>query len=177
LPLPGPGRVAFPVIIALGAITGILSYMFFSEASPGPILAPAKLFETVPATGPATGEIKEGQETTTAGAGQQTGTNATNQSKPTPIPPDAVTITMPQGASVQGNPAYNPETAKASIDQTIAWNNDDSTPHTATSGKLFDSSLINPGESFSIAAEKIGAGEHDYACTVHPFMKGILVIK
>ena len=173
MPYSGPGRVAFPVIIALGAVTGILSFMFFSAASPGPLLTPAKLFETTPATGPATGEIREDLEETTT-AGQQTGTN---QSQSASIPADAVTITIPDGASVQGNPSYDPETAQAGIDQTVAWKNDDSVPHTATSGELFDSSLIDPGGSYSIAAEEIGAGEYDYICTVHPFMKGKLVIK
>jgi plastocyanin len=178
LPYSGPGRIAFPVIIALGAVTGVLSYMFFSAASPGPLLTPAKLFEPVPATGPATGEIREDLEgTTTTGSEGQDGSNATNQTQSAAIPPDAVVINIPQGASAQGNPAYEPATAEAGIDQTIAWRNDDSTPHTATSGEMFDSSLINPGESFSIAAEEIGAGEHDYVCTVHPFMKGKLVIK
>ena len=185
MPHSGPGRIAFPVIIALGAITGVLSYIFFSQASPGPLLTPA-LFETPTATGPTTGEIREGQETTTAGSGEQAGANATNQNQSAAIPPDAVTISIPQGASVQGNPAYEPASAEAGIDQTVAWKNDDSTPHTATSGteptaanagELFDSSLINPGESYSIAAEEIGAGEHPYFCTVHPFMKGTLAIK
>lgn len=152
--------------------------MAFSQASPGPLLTPAKLFETPIPAGPTTGEIKEGQEgTTTAGAEGQAGTNSTDQSQSAAIPSDAVTITIPQGASAQGNPAYEPETAEASIDQTVAWKNDDSTPHTATSGELFDSSIIDPGGSYSIAAEKIGAGEHNYTCTVHPFMQGTLVIK
>jgi cytochrome c oxidase subunit II len=180
LPLSGPGRVAFPIIIALGAVTGVLSFMFFSQVSPGPLITPEKLFEMPPSAGPATGEIKEGQEpTTTAGPGQQQGggANSTNQSQSAAIPPDAVTISIPQGASVQGNPAYDPETAQAGIDQTVAWKNDDSTPHTATSGELFDSGIIEPGGSYSIAAEEIGAGEHPYSCTVHPYMKGTLVIK
>lgn len=134
--------------------------MAFSQASPGPLLTPAKLFETPIPSGPATGEIKEGHEgTTTAGAEGQAGANSTNQNQSAAIPADAVTITIPQGASVQGNPAYAPEPAEAGIDQTVAWKNDDSTPHTATSGELFDSSLIDPGGSYSIAAEKIGAGE------------------
>lgn len=141
-------------------------------------MTPAKLFETPIPTGPATGEIKEDQEgTATAGAEGQAGANSTNQSQSAAIPPEAVTITIPQGASVQGNPAYEPETAEAAIDKTVAWKNDDSTPHTATSGELFDSSIIDPGGSYSIAAEKIGAGEHQYTCTVHPFMQGTLVIK
>jgi cytochrome c oxidase subunit II len=152
--------------------------MAFSQASPGPLLTPAKLFETPIPTGPATGEIKEGQEgTTTAGAEGQAGANSTNQSQSAAIPPNAVTITILEGSSVQGNPSYDPDTAQAGIDKTIAWKNDDSTAHTATSGELFDSSLIDPGSSYSIAAEKIGVGEHQYSCTVHPYMKGTLVIK
>jgi cytochrome c oxidase subunit II len=152
--------------------------MAFSQASPGPLLTPAKLFDPPIVTGPPTGEIKEGQEgTTTAGAEGQAGANSTNQSQSAAIPPDAITITIPQGASVQGNPSYEPEIAEAGIDQTVAWKNDDSAAHTATSGELFDSSIIDPGGSYSIAAEKIGAGEHQYTCTVHPFMKGTLVIK
>jgi plastocyanin len=184
LPLPKPGRVAFPVIIALGAVTGVLSYIAFSQAAPGPLFTPAMLFEPSPFSGPPAGTIEgEGgqgaEETATAETEQQGGANTTgqNQSGSAPIPPDAIVITIPSGASVQGNPAYEPATAQVSIDQTVAWKNDDSTQHTATSGKLFDSSLISPGDSYTIAAEKIGAGEHVYSCTVHPFMKGTLVIK
>jgi plastocyanin len=151
--------------------------MFFSQAAPGPLFTPAKLFEPSPFAGPATGEIREGEETTTAGDEQQAGANATGQNQTAAIPPGAVTITILEGASVQGNPGYDPGTAEVGIDQTVAWKNEDSAAHTATSGKLFDSSLINPRDSYSIAAEKIGAGEHSYSCTVHPFMKGKLVIK
>jgi plastocyanin len=183
VPLPGPGRVAFPVIITLGAITGVLSYMVFTQAAPGPLFTPAKLFEPSPFAGPPIGEI-EGQggesgglEATTTAESEQGGANATGQNQSAAIPPDAVTITILKGSSVQGNPSYDPEAAQADIDKTIAWKNDDSTPHTATSGELFDSSLIDPGSSYSIAAKEIGAGEHQYTCTVHPFMKGTLVIK
>ncbi len=173
-----PGKVAFPIIIALGAVTGILSYILFSQAAPGPLFTSGQFFEPTPAGIP-TGEIKEGQEgeTATAGAGQESGANTTGGDQTAAIPPDAVTISILQGASVQGNPAYDPETAQASIGQTVVWKNDDSVPHTATSGKLFDSSIINPGESYSIAAEEIGAGEHEYIYTLHPYMKGTIVIK
>jgi plastocyanin len=146
--------------------------------SPGPLFTPDKVpFTGVPA-GTIEGEGGQGaQETYTAETEEQGGANATRQNQSAAIPPDAVIITIPQGASVQGNPSYDPATVEAGIDQTIAWKNDDSTPHTATSGELFDSSLIDPRGSFTIAAEEIGAGEHQYTCTVHPFMKGTLVIK
>jgi plastocyanin len=131
------------------------------------------LFERSPFTGLPAGTIQgEGGETggqsATAGARQESGANTTgqNQSGSASTLPDAIVITIPSGASVQGNPAYEPATAQVRIDHTVAWKNDDSALHTATSGKLFDSSLINPGESYSIAAEKIGAGDHAYSCTV-----------
>jgi plastocyanin len=144
--------------------------MLFSMVSPGPIFTSAS-FDPTLYTGPPMGEMKEGMESTsTAGA-----TNATGQNQ-TAVAAD-VTISILEGASVQGNPAYDPATAEAGADQTVAWKNDDTLPHTATSEGLFDSSLISPGDSYTISAQKIGAGEHDYACTVHPYMKGKIVIK
>ena len=89
-----------------------------------------------------------------------------------------MTINILQGASVQGSPAFDPQTEQANVDKVIAWKNEDSTIHTATAqDKSFDSSMINPGDSYTISAKKIGAGEHSYACTIHPYMKGTLVIK
>jgi plastocyanin len=182
MPSSGPGKVAFPVIIAIGGITGVLSYMIFSLVAPGPLFTPAEFFEPSPFSGPPSGEIKgEGGETggatTVAGAGQQAGANTTQKNQTTVIPANSVIISILEGASVQGNPSFDPDTAEASINQTVAWKNEDSTAHTATSGKLFDSGIINPGDSYSIAAKKIGAGEHSYSCTIHPYMKGKIVIK
>jgi plastocyanin len=175
--LPRTGRVAFSVIIAVAALTGVLSFMIFSRVSPGPLLTPAELFQPAPYTGPPMGELKEGGGSTATAGAEGQGAKAAGQNQSAAIPPNAVTISIPQGASVQGNPSYNPETAQAGIGQTVAWKNDDTVPHTATSGTLFDSSIISPGGSYSIAAEKIGTGEHDYSCTVHPYMKGKVVIK
>ena len=183
MPLPRTGRVALSVIIAIGALTGVLSYMVFSQAAPGPILTSARLFEPSPFTGPPSGEIQEkggetGGQTSTAGSEQQSGANSTGKNQTSAIPPGAVTINILKGASVQGNPAFDPETAQASTDKTIAWKNEDSTAHTATAqDKSFDSSIIDPGDNYAIPAKKIGAGEHQYSCTIHPYMKGTIVIK
>ena len=173
--LPKTGRVAFSVIIALAAVTGVLSFMIFSRVSPGPLLTPAELFQSAPFSGPPVGEMTEGEESTATAGVEGKGANATGQSAA--IPANAVTISIPHGASVQGSPSYDPDTAEAGIGQTVAWKNDDSVAHTATGGQLFDSGIITPGGSYSIAAEKIGAGEHDYSCTVHPYMKGKVVIR
>jgi plastocyanin len=179
--VPKTGRIAFSVIIALGAVTGVLSYIFFSQAAPGPIFIPAQFLQPS-YTGPPSGKIETAGgetagQTATAGSEQQSGTNGASKNQTSVIPPGAVVINILQGASVQGSPAYDPQTAQATIDKTIAWKNEDSTVHTATSGKLFDSSLINPGDSYTIPAKKIGAGKHPYACTIHPYMKGTITIK
>lgn len=174
--MPKTGKVAFSVIIALGAVVGIVSFMLFSMVSPGPLLSSAG-FQQVPFEGPAVGEMEEGGETSTAETGSQGGGSAAGQNQSAAIPPDAVVITILQGSSVQGNPSYDPDTAEVAIDKTIAWKNDDSVPHTATSDDLFDSSIINPGEAFTVKAQEVGAGEHEYSCTVHPYMKGKLEIK
>ena len=67
------------------------------------------------------------------------------------------------------------------------WDNQDTVPHTATSGtgpsdpdsaKLFDTSIINGGES-STPVEITDAKEGDaipYHCTIHPFMTGEITI-
>lgn len=173
--MPQTGKVAFSAIIVIAAVVGVLSFILFSMASPGPLLSEVAL-ERTPFEGSTTGEIREGGETSTAETGAQGGANATGQNQSAAVPPDAVVISILQGSSVQGNPAFDPESAEVGTDKTVAWKNDDSVPHTATSGELFDSSILNPGDTFSIAAQEIGPGEHEYTCTVHPYMKGKLVI-
>jgi plastocyanin len=186
------GRVALPVIFGIGAFTGILTYFLFSQAAPGhSIFTPSMFFqplppplippsETLPETSSTEGGENTGKSTTAINSENQT--NNTSQ-----IPANAVTIDILKGAAVQGNPAYQPDDAKAGIDSTmVVWKNDDSVPHTATSGagpddsnagKQFNSGLLDPGADYSIATNKIGSGEHPYFCQVHhPYMKGKITI-
>jgi plastocyanin len=97
------------------------------------------------------------------------------------------TITIPAGASVQGNPDYEPDDAKVPLNENIVWKNEDSVPHTATSGtgvedpnsgKIFDTSIINGGEESS-PVQLTGVKEGDeisYYCQVHPFMTSKLTV-
>jgi plastocyanin len=99
-------------------------------------------------------------------------------------------ISIPSGASAQGNPSFEPNPAKVPIEgvgSEIVWDNLDTVPHTATSGtgvddankgKLFDTSFINPNaKSANIVLKGVSVGDViDYFCTVHPFMKGQLNI-
>ena len=98
----------------------------------------------------------------------------------------AVTLTILEGSSIQGNPDYDPDelTVAAGSDVTVA--NQDTLPHTVTSGtsptdpnsaQLFDTSLINGGESATLSLAQVAAGQYDYYCMVHPYMTGKLVVQ
>src|SRR5687768_13700529 len=127
-----PGKIAFPVILALGAITGYITYDYFTDAIPQEDRIDSPYYQPL---SPASG----GNETSISGGGQVIDKSQYS---------NVVTVKVAEGASVQGNPDYEPDTATASSDALITWINEDPVPHTATSGagqsdpesgKLFDS--------------------------------------
>lgn len=71
---------------------------------------------------------------------------------------------------------YQPETLRVRVGETVEWENLDIVPHTATAGdKAFDSGNMPKNSSWKfVAGEK---GEHAYICTLHPNMKGKLVVE
>lgn len=100
--------------------------------------------------------------------------------------PAAATITIPQGASVQGNPAYDPAEITVKVGDEVSVVNEDTVPHTVTSGtapddpnsaKFFDTGLLDGGASGEIALTNIEPGNYDYYCFVHPYMKGKMIIE
>ena len=130
-------------------------------------------------------EIQEGSEE--AGEGETGGATGTGAEGGTTAPAAGTTITILSGSSVQGNPDYEPEDAEVPLNDNIVWVNEDSVPHTATSGtgaedansgKIFDTSIINGGEESSpvqLAGVKEG-DEIPYYCQVHPFMTSKLTV-
>jgi cytochrome c oxidase subunit 2 len=65
-------------------------------------------------------------------------------------------------------------------------NNKDTAPHTVTNGKdatdpnmgkLFDTSIINAGDSAEIVTTDMKPGEYPYHCSVHPYMTGTLTVQ
>jgi plastocyanin len=102
---------------------------------------------------------------------------------------DEISIKIPEGSSIQGNPSYEPYSVVVNKDDLITWVNADTAPHTVTSGagiddvdsgKLFDSGSLGQGQKLSISAEQLveeqAGANFDYYCTVHPFMKGKLTV-
>jgi cytochrome c oxidase subunit 2 len=146
----------------------------------------AKLFVEEP-----TAETTEASTAQTASAGgesaAQGGANDTTTAASTaPATAAAATLTIPNGASVQGNPAYEPDPLTVKVGDTIAVENEDIAPHTVTNGKdatdptmgqLFDTSIINAGDSAEIVTADIDPGEYPYFCSVHPYMTGTLTVQ
>lgn len=108
---------------------------------------------------------------------------------PPETPPEAgtTTIAILQGAATQGSPDYDPDEATVPLGNRIVWDNQDTVPHTATSGAdssdpamgdLFDTGIINGGEqSEPIETEGMAEGDViEYFCTLHPYMTSVLTI-
>lgn len=63
----------------------------------------------------------------------------------------------------------------------VTWVNEDSAFHSITSGfydtptDLFDSGHLDPFESYTVTFDEIGT--YDYFCTLHPWMKGQVIVE
>ena len=93
-------------------------------------------------------------------------------------------VTISPGSSVPSNGKFFvPETLTVSKGTTVSWTNGDTTLHTVTSGNPeagnssgteFDSSYLAAGKTFQHQFNT--AGTFDYYCTLHPYMKGKVVV-
>ena len=127
-----------------------------------------------------TGETTAGGSNQTAGGSNQTGETGSGTTAGGP------TINILEGSSIQGSPDYDPEELTASAGAEVTVVNQDTLPHTVTSGtspqdpesaQLFDTSLINGGESATLSLAQVAAGQYDYYCIVHPFMTGKITVQ
>jgi plastocyanin len=195
-----PGKIAFPVILALGAITGYMTYTYFTAAIPeenridSPYyqpLSPASGGNQAGNTGEAVQTAGGGNQTAgggnqTAGGGNQTAGGGNQTGAAGGGAAGGPIINILEGAAVQGSPDYDPEELTASAGSEVSVVNQDTVPHTATSGtgpqdpnsaKSFDTSIINGGESATISLAQVTPGQYDYYCMVHPYMTGKLVVE
>ena len=87
---------------------------------------------------------------------------------------------------------YDPREISINVNETVKWINNDTEPHTVTSGLggglnslltnsqgkpngLFDSGLFSAGNSISIKFNN--SGTFSYFCTIHPWMEGIVHVR
>ena len=72
--------------------------------------------------------------------------------------------------------AFVPETLTVKRGDTVVWVNKDMFPHTATAqDRSFDSKDIAPTKTWKHVAAKTGT--FSYLCTLHPTMKGTLIVR
>lgn len=99
-------------------------------------------------------------------------------------PAKPVTVTIPDGAAVisDGQVYYDPENIEVDAGTTVQWENQDTLPHTATSGTpdsgadgAFDSDALLAGDSFSFTFSE--PGTYEYYCTYHPWMVGTVTVR
>lgn len=83
-----------------------------------------------------------------------------------------IAISILKDSATQGNPDYNPDTVQVVKGDAIVWTNNDSTMHTATSDEVFDSDILNAGDTFRLDTANLELGKYDYMCIVHPWMTG-----
>jgi plastocyanin len=70
---------------------------------------------------------------------------------------------------------FIPATLTVQRGDRVVWVNKDPFPHTATAVQTFDSKSIAAGDSWSYVASE--SGEFAYVCTLHPGMKGTLIVQ
>jgi plastocyanin len=118
---------------------------------------------------------------TMTGAGNATNATATGASGAN----TGTSVSIVSGSSSLTDTAYQPNPIQVSVGNTVTWTNNDSQPHTVTSGSngqpdnKFNSSpnfspLLNPGQTFSFTFTQ--AGDYPYFCMLHPNMVGTVTV-
>ena len=74
------------------------------------------------------------------------------------------------------NFTFAPSTLTVKAGTNVAWRNEDDIPHTvASSARLFKSKALDTDDSFSFTFND--AGSYEYFCSLHPHMKGTVVVE
>jgi plastocyanin len=174
-----------------GFVTGLIGSDNRSVLPPIEGAAPPTTPSAPNATAP-TGNVTAPSNATAPTGNQTGGGNQTTTPSPAPNQTGgvsggggAIAVSITPGSSSKTTNAFDPNPVQAKVGDTVTWTNDDSTPHTVTSGSngqpdgKFDSSpnlnpLMTPGQTFSHTFEQ--AGEYPYYCQLHPNMVGTVSI-
>lgn len=140
-------------IVAMASATGIIMWLAFGFVSPDTYMIPQQA---------AMEEIEEIVESITG-----------------PIYP----IQILSGSSIAGEDVndFEPDVAIVPHGYTIQWTNDDIAIHTVASsegaGALFSSDILAQGDTFEVDTTQLAVGEHEYWCTLHPWMVATFVLE
>lgn len=88
-----------------------------------------------------------------------------------------IEVVVPQTKVVMiSNFAYVPRSIALNVGDSILWKHDDVAAHDSVSvDGLFKSPVLERGGSFSFKFEK--AGTYEYYCSIHPSMRGTIVVQ
>jgi len=99
---------------------------------------------------------------------------------------DTFFVDIPSGASLPtcvnfANGCFDPDFIPVNLGDSVIWINKDSTTHTSVSGTqasgpdgLWNSGNILSSNSFTVLMDTLGT--HDYFCTIHPWMRGVVQV-
>src|ERR687886_1156585 len=164
------GVAIIVIMVAFGAAVAVPNWHNFAK-NPPPV-------STITTQSVSSGGGAAGGASSSSGGGAST-TAASSQ--PAAVPAGATAVTILAGASVQGNPNFQPAESKVPLGSKVVWQNKDTTVHTATSGsgpsdsnsgKVFDTKMINAGSNsdpVEIKNAKVG-DTIAYYCQIHPYM-------
>ncbi len=144
--------------------------------------------------------LQDGNVTVSSGNNNNTAVSSTEEEQPPVLPPSQQPQSQQQQQGLQqnqrvsivlgassglSNNAFQPNSVQVQVGDTVTWTNDDSQPHTVTSGVngqpdgRFNSSpnfnpLLASGQTFEHTFTE--AGEYPYFCLLHPNMVGTVSV-
>ncbi len=111
-----------------------------------------------------------------------------NQQPVVPLSENENPTSSPSGTTLEGTPiqthqveisgfAFSPSTLTIQPGDSVTWTNQDIAPHTivSDSGSEISSSSLSNGETFSYTFNTIGTFK--YHCSIHPAMKGTIIVE
>lgn len=109
-----------------------------------------------------------------------------NSNIPPKMPAEAIRETrtidnLPEGEVSTTIENFSHRNAQIQAGETLAWTNMDAVPHTVTLGSRgaaqggVDSGLMGPGQSFALKFDQ--PGTYSFVCTLHPSMRGEIVVR
>jgi plastocyanin len=130
-------------------------------------------------SGPYSSGSSETQSTTASSAATKSNTDMSEMQMPARLSPVAgkemATPADPNQVTVQ-NFSFQPGTLTVKAGTTVTWVNQDDEPHTVNeNNKTFKSDALDTDGKFSY--KFTSPGKYSYFCSIHPRMKGQIIVK
>lgn len=95
----------------------------------------------------------------------------------TPTPGVIFQQTVIHDVNIQGF-AFSPSPLTVKKGDVVVFKNFDTPTHTVTAlNKMFDSKNIRSGDQWTLETANLSPGSYEYQCTLHPSMRGTIVVQ